>query len=109
MIETILAYIITFFLGIALTYLVNVIPKTYRNEKTERAAIMMILQNILTNLAFVCLDLGYIMDYQLENWCNMLGAYEKLGGDGYIHALDKKVKQLPVRTTDVLQFTKNVI
>ena len=102
MIETILAYCITFFLGIALTYLVKVIPKTYRNEKTERKALMMLLQNNLTNLAYVCMDLGYIMDYQLENWCNMLSAYEGLKGNSYIHTLDKKVKALEVRKTDVL-------
>lgn len=99
MINSIITYIITFLIGALLTYLLSVIPKIF----AQRKAIMMILQNILTNLAFVCLDLGYIMDYQLENWCNMLNAYEKLGGDGYIHALDIKIKQLPVKTTDVLQ------
>jgi len=99
MINSIITYIITFLIGALLTYLLSVIPKVF----AQRKAIMMILQNILTNLAFVCIDLGYIMDYQLENWCNMLSSYEKLGGDGYIHALDIKVKQLPVKTTDILQ------
>ena len=98
MINSIITYIITFLIGALLTYLLSIIPKIF----AQRKALMMILQNILTNLAFVCLDLGYIMDYQLENWCNMLEAYEKLGGDGYIHSLDLKVKQLEVKKTDVL-------
>lgn len=102
MIETILAYCITFFLGIALTYLVKVIPKTYKNEKNERAALMILLQNALTNLAYVCIDLGYIMDYQLKLWCNMLRAYEDLDGDDFVHSLDEIVKTLPVKTSNVL-------
>lgn len=100
--DSIIMYIITFLIGVVLTNIINKLVKTYKNEKTERAALMMLLQNNLTNLAYVCMDLGYIMDYQLQNWCNMLEAYEGLDGDGYIHSLDKKVKALEVKKTDVL-------
>ena len=102
MTQTIITYIITFLIGSLLTYLLSIIPKLFKSGKTERKALLMLLQNNLTNLAFVCIDLGYIMDYQLENWCNMLKVYEALGGDGYIHALDAIVKKLEVRKTNVL-------
>ena len=102
MINSIITYIITFLIGALLTYLIKVIPKQYKNERIEREALLMLLQNNLTNLAFVCIDLGYIMDYQLENWCNMLKVYEALGGNGYIHALDVIIKKLEVKKTSVL-------
>lgn len=103
MINSIITYIITFLIGALLTYLSSIIPKVLNGEKNEKKALIMLLQNNLTNLAYVCMDLGYIMDYQLQNWCNMLESYEGLGADGYIHSLDKKIKQLPVKTTDILQ------
>jgi len=101
--ETILTYIVTFLIGILLTSLIAGATDLFKGNKNERKALMMLLQNNLTNLAFVCLDLGYIMDYQLENWCNMLEAYEGLKGNGYIHALDTQIQKLPIKKTDVLQ------
>jgi hypothetical protein len=74
----------------------------YKSEKAERKALRLLLQSNLTNLAYVCLELGYIMDYQLQSWSNMLGVYEQLDGDDYIHTLDVKIKQLEVKKTGVL-------
>jgi hypothetical protein len=100
--ETIIKYCITFFLGILLTHLVDKVTKMYKSEKAERKALRLLLQSNLTNLAYVCLELGYIMDFQLKSWCNMLEAYESLDGDDYIHTLDGKIKQLEVKKTGVL-------
>lgn len=102
MIKTILAYVITFFIGVFLTFIMNKISKKYKSEKVEGRALRMLLQNNLTNLAFVCLDIKYIMDYQLENWCAMLEVYEALDGDGFIHSLDKKIKSLPVKQSGMV-------
>lgn len=99
MINSITTYIITFLIGVFLTALLGLIPKL----KAYKEAILMMLQHDLTNLAFVCLDLGYITDYQLKSWSNMKRVYKMLGGNDYIDALDEKIKQLPVKTTDVLQ------
>lgn len=102
MLETIITYVITFLIGVLLTFIINKISKKYKSEKTEEKALRMLLQNNLTNLAFVCLDLNYIMDYQLENWCTMLEVYEAFDGDGFIHTLDKKIKLLSVKPSNVI-------
>ena len=99
MINSIITYIITFLIGCFLTSLIGLIPKL----KAYREAILMMLQHDLTNLAFVCIDLGYIMDYQLKSWSNMKRVYKLLGGNDYIDALDEKIKQLPVKATGILQ------
>lgn len=100
--KTIITYIITCLLGMFLSFIVNKIVKTIKGEKTERRALMILLQNNLTNLAYVCIELGYIMDYQLKLWCNMLAIYESLDGNDFVHSLDEIVKKLPVKTTNVL-------
>ena len=111
--DSIIIYIITFLIGALLSYLIKTIPKKIKKETTDinniKVALRTILKNDLTNSGIVCLDIGYIWDFQLENWCDLMKSYEAFDGDGYIHTLDQKIKQLPVKKTDILQSKDNVL
>lgn len=109
MIDKILSTIVTFVISGALGYAVKTI-KAYKQKKEEcdknnevqNQALVMMLQNSLTNTYFVYEKLGEIPDYIYKNWLNMLKVYEGLDGDDYIHILASKMKDWKIVKTDVL-------
>lgn len=109
MIEKILTTIITFCISGALGYAVKTI-KAYKekkeqcdkNNEVQNKALVMMLQNSLTNTYFVYEQLGEIPDYVYKNWLNLLKAYENLDGDDYIHVLADKMKSWKLVKTDIL-------
>ena len=109
MIEKIITTILTFCLTTALGYCASSI-KNYRerikkgiqNEKVQNQALLTLLQNSLTNTYFVYEKLGEIPDYVYKNWLNLLGAYESLDGDDYIHTLAEKMSKWKIVKTDIL-------
>ena len=109
MIDKILSTIVTFIISGALGYCVKTI-KSYKekiekeksNENIQNQALVMMLQNSLTNTHFVYQQLGQIPDYVYKNWLNMLKVYESLGGDDYIHVLAEKMKNWEIVKTDIL-------
>ncbi len=109
MIDKIISTIITFLVSGALGYSVKVI-KEYKkkkeqcdeNNKIQNQALVMMLQNSLTNTYFVYQQLGEIPDYVYKNWLNMLKVYEDLGADDYIHILAQKMKSWNIVGTDIL-------
>ena len=72
------------------------------NEKTQNMALLMLLQFQLTNTFFVYDEMGQIPDYVYKNWLNLLGIYEELGGDDYVHTLAKKMENWKIIQTDIL-------
>lgn len=113
MIDKILSTIVTFIISGALGYCVKAI-KSYKeklerqkqeqkaNESVQNQALVMMLQNSLTNTYFVYQKLGEIPDYVYKNWINMLKVYEGLDGDDYIHILAEKMKDWKIVKTDIL-------
>ena len=109
MIEKIITTILTFCLTTALGYCVSSI-KNYKerikkgkeNEKVQNEALKTLLQNSLTNTYFVYNNIGEIPDYVYKNWLNLLGAYESLDGDDYIHTLAEKMSKWKIVKTDIL-------
>lgn len=113
MIDKIISTIITFLVSGALGYAVKTI-KSYKeklerqrqeqkqNESVQNQALMMMLQNSLTNTYFVYEKIGEIPDYVYKNWLSMLKVYENLGGDDYIHVLAEKMKKWQLVKTDIL-------
>ena len=98
-INTAIGFITTTLLG----YCLGLIKKRKQSEKSQNDALKFLLQNSLTNIAYVYIEIGEIPDYVLKNWINLLEPYEELDGDGYIHELDKLVKNLPVKVTGVIK------
>ena len=109
MIDKIISTIVTFVISGMLGYAVKTI-KAYKQKKEEcdknnevqNQALVMMLQNSLTNTYFVYEKLGEIPDYIYKNWLNMLKVYEGLDGDDYIHILASKMKDWKIVKTDVL-------
>lgn len=109
MIDKIISTIITFLVSGALGYSVKVI-KEYKkkkeqcdeNNKIQNQALVMLLQNSLTNTHFVYKQIGQIPDYVYKNWLNILKVYEDLGGDDYVHVLADKMKDWEIVKTDIL-------
>lgn len=100
---------ITFIISSILGYCVSVI-KNYKkklkdktnNEQIQNIALLTLLQSQLTNTYFVYSELKQIPDYILKNWLNLLKVYEQLGGDDYIHTLQKNIETWEIVKTDIL-------
>ena len=109
MIEKIITTILTFCLTTALGYSASSIKnykekikKVKENEVIQNEALKTLLQNSLTNTYFVYNNIGEIPDYVYKNWLNLLGAYESLEGDDYIHTLADKMSKWKIVKTDIL-------
>jgi len=100
---------ITTLIGIFIGYLISKI-KDYKkklsdnqvNNIVQNEAIKMLLQNNLTNQYFVYSKDKSIPDYVYKNWINMLKIYEQLGGDDYIHELERRIKEFKIINTNIL-------
>jgi hypothetical protein len=102
MIETIIKAAIGFLVPIVLGYCLGSLKKKKENEKVQNQALVMMLQNNLTNAYFAYEQIGEIPDYVYKNWLNLLKAYEGLKGDDYIHCLADKMKKWKIVKTDIL-------
>ena len=102
---TILTFCLTTALGYCLSSIKNYkekIKKAKDNEKIQNQALLTLLQNSLTNTYFVYENIGEIPDYVYKNWLNLLGAYESLDGDDYVHNLAEKMSKWKIVKTDIL-------
>lgn len=103
MLEKILSTLITIIVSGSFGYLVSFVKNTKKREKAQNNALLTILQNSLTNIYYVYNEVREIPDYALKNWVNLLTAYEDLGGDDYIHELDKRIKTMKVVVTGIIK------
>ena len=109
MLHTIINTAITFIVSSILGYCVSMI-KNYKkkledktkNENVQNMALLTLLQSQLTNTYFVYSEMKQIPDYMLRNWINLLKVYENLGGDDYVHTLEKKMQSWEIVKTDIL-------
>ena len=110
MAQTIISTAITFIISSILGYCVSAM-KNYKkklqdkqeNEDIQNKALLMLIQNNLTNTFFVYNEIGEIPDYIHKNWMNLLGIYKKLGGNDYVHVLEEKMKSWKIIKTDILK------
>lgn len=103
MIQSILTYLITTFLGALIGFLLTKVKSFSKKEKAESEALKMLLQSNLTNTYFAYEKIGAIPDYIYQNWLNLLKSYEALDGDDYVHILAEKIKNWKIETTDILK------
>lgn len=109
MIKNLIGTMLTFCLTTSLGYCLSSmkmykekIKKAKDNEKIQNQALLTLLQNSLTNTYFVYENIGEIPDYVYKNWLNLLGAYESLDGDDYVHTLAEKMSKWKIVKTDIL-------
>lgn len=107
--HTIINTAITFVVSSILGYCVSVIKgykkkikEKSKNENVQNMALLTLLQSQLTNTYFVYSELKQIPDYMFRNWINLLKVYESLGGNDYVHTLEKKMQTWEIVKTDVL-------
>lgn len=79
------------------------LKKKEENEVIQNEALRAILKNQLTNIYFVYSELKEIPDYAYQNFKDLLTVYEGLGGDGFIHTLDKKMESWKITKTGILK------
>lgn len=109
MVQTIFTCLISCFVSATFGFLVAQIKQLKKKEQEEKAerellknGVKMLLQSNLTNVFYVHNELGQIEDYKLKNWYNELKEYEALGGNDYMHVLEKKMARLKIVHTDIL-------
>ena len=102
MIDKILSTIITIIVSGVVGYCVSSVKNMKKKTNASEKALLTLLQNTLTNTYFVYENIGKIPDYVYRNWLNLLGAYENLGGNDYIHILAKKMENWEIEKTDIL-------
>ena len=102
---TVIGFIITGIMG----YLVarvkeykKKMQKKTENEEMQNMALMTLLKGNLTNTYFVYNEIKKIPDYAYQNFLDTLEVYEKLGGDGFIHNIAKKMEDWEIVKTDIL-------
>ena len=73
-----------------------------KNEEIQNMALLTLLKGNLTNTYFVYNELKTIPDYAYQNFLDTLAVYEKLGGDGFIHNIAKKMESWEIVKTDIM-------
>lgn len=73
-----------------------------KNEEMQNMALLTLLKGSLTNTYFVYNELKKIPDYAYQNFLDTLAVYEKLGGDGFIHNIAKKMESWEIVKTDIM-------
>ena len=84
----------------------NWIVEQFTNRKAIAAEIDLVkealqatLRNQLTEVYYRSIERGFIYENDRENFERLNVAYEKLGGNSYIHAIHKLISVMPNETT----------
>ena len=84
----------------------NWIVEQFTNKKAFEAemnlvkeALQATLRNQLTEVYYRSIDRGFIYENDRENFEKLNVAYEKLGGNSYIHTIHKLISVMPNETT----------
>jgi hypothetical protein len=71
--------------------LIPLIVSVAKGKSLQKNALLMLLQSQLTEIYYKYESARAIPNYRYKNWKNLLSVYESLGGDDYIHDLDKRM------------------
>ena len=84
----------------------NWIVEQFTNRKAIAAELELVkealqatLRNQLTEVYYRSIERGFIYENDRENFERLNVAYEKLGGNSYIHAIHKLISVMPNETT----------
>lgn len=77
------------------------IQNLLKDDELTKEALKILLQSNLTNQYFVYEQTGEIKDYQLKSWLNQLNAYESLGGNDFVHELNRRIQKMKISKTDI--------
>lgn len=110
MVQAIINTVVTFIVSTVLGYSISRIrvykeklKKKTENESVQNMALQSLLKSQLTNVYFVYSELEKIPDYAYQNFLDMLGVYESLDGDGFVHAIAKKMEKWKITKTDIMK------
>lgn len=79
----------------ALTYLLRLLLKQHKEQKTVRAALRAILRSDIIRDYNKYMERGCCPIYALQSIEDMYGRYHELGGNGTVTALVEELKELP--------------
>lgn len=99
--STIINTTISFIVGAGLTYLISKLKFFNKKFKAQDAALINLLRDRLTDIFYRYNDNKSIPDYVYQNFLDMLGAYEDLGGNSYIHTIANKMENWETTKTDI--------
>lgn len=85
------------------TFIIGKYKKNKSNNELQNEALKLLLQNNLTNTAYVYLEIGEIPDYVYRGWLNQFKIYKKLGGNDFIDELHTRMEKLVLSRTDIIK------
>ena len=109
MANTVLNALITIIVSTGFGYCISLI-KNYKqrlkekekNETIQNEALLIMIQNDLTNIFLKYEKKKAIPDYVFRNWNNLFKIYIGLGGNDYCHTLKKIMENWDIVKTDIL-------
>ena len=98
-----IVWIITAIILPIATFIIGKYKSNKKNNDIQNEALKLLLQNNLTNTAYVYLELGEIPDYVYKGWLNQFKIYKALGGNDYIDELHSRMEKLVLSRTDIIK------
>lgn len=92
MLNSILTFIITTLIGIAIGY----VSKTLLNFKTQKNAIISLLRSGMTDVYYEYKNSKQIPLYKKESWDRNYDVYKSIGGNSFIMDLKKEIDKWEV-------------
>lgn len=99
MVETIIKSAIGVIVSGTIGYLIGQL----KSFKAIKLALMILIQNTLTNTYFVYSQKKVIPDYIFRNWNNLFKIYKQLDGNDYCDTLKNKMGDWEITKTDILE------
>ena len=87
----------TITLPILLGYIVWLLKRQTRDRDANSKGTMLLLRVQLIEYHDKYMMLGEIPSYAYENFCEMYGAYHKLGGNGMVTKMKQEIEELHLR------------
>lgn len=103
MLETIITTTIGIIVSGVISYLIGATRSYKKRLKATNDALVMLLQNNLTTTYYFYEPTKIIPDYVYKNWVSSRKIYEELGGDDYVHTLQKKMEDWDFAKTGILE------
>lgn len=92
MLNSILTFIITTLIGIAIGY----IGKTLLNFKTQKSALISLLRSEMTDVYYEYKEQQKIPIYKKESWDRNYDTYKSIGGNSFIMDLKNEIDKWEV-------------
>ena len=99
MVET----IINTSISIIVSGLIGFLLGQLKTFKAFKMALMLLIQNTLTNTYFVYSQKKVIPDYVCKGWNNLFKIYKQLGGNDYCDTLKNKMSEWEIVQTGILE------